>query len=53
MRVWFMMLALALGTIGYLGVEGRSGRLSRLEGVKGGTVSAQDDPNPIPSPKPR
>ena len=48
MRAWFLVGALIFGVIGFWGEQGRTGRT-----VKGGDgkVSAQDGPNPIPTPK--
>jgi hypothetical protein len=45
MRAWFMIGTLIVGLIGFWGQQGRT--------AKGGDgmVSAQDGPNPIPSPK--
>lgn len=45
MRAWFMVGALALGLIGIWGDQGRTGR------GRDGTVTTQDDPNPIPTPR--
>lgn len=53
MRIWFMVAAVSLGIIGWWGQEGRSGRVAQVGGAKNGQVSTMDDPNPIPSPRPR
>ena len=54
MRVWFMVGALVLGIIGVWGEHGRSSRGERPFNNHGsdGTVSAQDGPSTIPTPRP-
>jgi hypothetical protein len=53
MRIWFMVAAVSLGIIGWWGQEGRSERVAHGSGVTSGQVSTMEDPNPIPSPRPR
>jgi hypothetical protein len=52
MRVWFMVGAMVLGIIGVWGEQGRGSRSGRHfnHGAEG-TVSAQDGPSTVPSPK--
>jgi hypothetical protein len=52
MRVWFMVGAMVLGIIGVWGEQGRSNRGGHpLNRGSEGTVSAQDGPSTVPSPK--
>ena len=51
MRVWFMIGTLIVGIIGFWGEQGRTGRTVRTVQDGAGTVSAQDGPNPVPTPK--
>jgi hypothetical protein len=48
MRAWLVVSALILGLIG---VWGEQGRMAPKPTRGGGTVSALEGPNPIPTPK--